>query len=51
MSITDHQIIETAAEIGAGMARTLGMAPEEDMTTLREGQASHDGYRNRNRCR
>ena len=37
MSITDY-ITETAMEIGAGMARGLGMDSEEDMTTLREGQ-------------
>jgi hypothetical protein len=38
MSINDYKITETVMEIGAGMARALGMNPEEDMTTLMEGQ-------------
>jgi hypothetical protein len=38
MSITDEQIAETTFEVAAEMALALGMTPEEDMTTLWEGQ-------------
>lgn len=38
MSITDTQVSETTMEAAAEMAKALGMTPEEDMTTLWEGQ-------------
>lgn len=38
MSITDTQVAETTMEAAAEMARALGMTPEDDMTTLWEGQ-------------
>lgn len=38
MSITDDQVAETTTKFAAEMALALGMALEEDMTTLREGQ-------------